>query len=456
MAEALDREEMPLAPALLDQALKDMPLGVLIAEAPSGRLIFANEQVRQIWRHATVPAVAMDGYGEYKGFHADGRPYEPGEWPLARAILLGETIVDREIVFERGDGTRGVMSVSAAPIRDDEGQIIAGIVAFTDISRRKLAEQSASRLAAIVEWSDDAIIAKDLNGIIAAWNEGAERLFGYMAEEVIGKPVTILIPPDRHNEERVILDRIRRGERVDHYETVRRRKDGGVIEISLTVSPIKDAEGRIIGASKIGRDITERKRSEEKIKLLAREVNHRANNLLTLVNAMMRQTRADTVPAFVAAMQGRIAALARVQTRLARDQWEPTDLGCLIGEELEPFAESARARLRATGPLVPLGEAAAQALAIVVHELATNALKYGALSLPAGRVEVEWTQGSEGDLVLSWKETGGPPLSPPRHKGFGTTVISLLGHQLGADVQIEWRPEGFACRLTLPKDKLRR
>ena len=120
MAVALDINARPLAPTLLDQALKDMPLGVLIAEAPSGRLIYANEQVRLIWRHATVPAVAMDGYGEYKGFHADGRPYEPGEWPLACAILLGETIIDREIVFERGDGTRGVMSASAAPIVRDE------------------------------------------------------------------------------------------------------------------------------------------------------------------------------------------------------------------------------------------------------------------------------------------------------------------------------------------------
>ena len=122
----------------------------------------------------------------------------------------------------------------------------------------------AQRLAAIVELSDDAIISKDLNGVIQTWNRGAERVFGYTAEEAVGKPVTILIPPDRMDEEPGILARIRRGERIDHYETVRRRKDGSLIDISLTVSPIRDGDGRIAGASKIARDITERKKAEKR------------------------------------------------------------------------------------------------------------------------------------------------------------------------------------------------
>ena len=131
----------------------------------------------------------------------------------------------------------------------------------------KTASQAISQqLASIVESSDDAIVSKDLNGIITSWNQSAERLFGYVTEEVIGKPVTILIPQDRHDEEPVILERIRRGERVDHYETVRRRKDGSLFDVSLTVSPVRDTEGRIVGASKIARDITLRKRAEEQIR----------------------------------------------------------------------------------------------------------------------------------------------------------------------------------------------
>jgi PAS domain S-box-containing protein len=126
-----------------------------------------------------------------------------------------------------------------------------------------LGQSHAQRLAAIVETSDDAIISKDLNGIIATWNHGAEKLFGYETEEVVGKSITILIPPERLDEEKNILARIRRGERVDQYETVRQRKDGRRIDISLTVSPIKDAAGAVVGASKIARDITERKRAEQ-------------------------------------------------------------------------------------------------------------------------------------------------------------------------------------------------
>ena len=127
-------------------------------------------------------------------------------------------------------------------------------------------------LASIVDSSDDAIISKNLDGIITSWNKGAERLFGYTAEEAVGKPVTILIPPDQQNEEGMFLERIRRGERIEHYETVRKRKDGGSIVISLTVSPVKNVEGRIVGASKIARDITERKLAEARERALMAEL----------------------------------------------------------------------------------------------------------------------------------------------------------------------------------------
>jgi PAS domain S-box-containing protein len=144
-----------------------------------------------------------------------------------------------------------------------------------------------SELPPSFEFSDDAIITKDLNGIITSWNPAAERIFGYSPEEAIGKSVTLLIPPERHDEEPMILDRIRRGERVDHYETVRCRKDGSYIDISLTVSPIKNADGTVIGASKIARDISERKRSDAQIAALAGEAEHRAKNVLAVVQAIV-------------------------------------------------------------------------------------------------------------------------------------------------------------------------
>jgi PAS domain S-box-containing protein len=149
-------------------------------------------------------------------------------------------------------------------------------------------------LASIVDSSDHVIISKNLDGLIISWNKGAERVFGYTADEAIGQPITIVIPEDRHDEERQILTRIRRGERIDNYETVRRRKHGSLVAVSLTVSPVKDAEGKIVGASKIARDITEEKRSQEQIATLAREAEHRSKNLLATVQATVHLSQSET------------------------------------------------------------------------------------------------------------------------------------------------------------------
>jgi PAS domain S-box-containing protein len=154
-------------------------------------------------------------------------------------------------------------------------QVIALETDKLAVGQRLSGERAAQHYAAIVESSTDAILSKDLNGVITSWNRGAQLLFGYTAEEAVGQPVTLLIPADRYEEEPFILGRIRRGESVDHYETIRRTKDGRLLDISLTVSPIKDERGEIVGASKIARDISETKRAQERQKLLLREMDHR-------------------------------------------------------------------------------------------------------------------------------------------------------------------------------------
>ena len=148
-------------------------------------------------------------------------------------------------------------------------------------------DRAAQHYAAIVESSDDAILSKDLDGVITSWNGGAQRLFGYTAEEAVGRSVTIIIPADRHDEEPMILERVRRGERIEHYETVRQRKDGSLVDISLTVSPIKNEKGEIVGASKIARDITELKRARERQELLLREMDHRVKNLFAVAISVL-------------------------------------------------------------------------------------------------------------------------------------------------------------------------
>ncbi len=291
---------------------------------------------------------------------------------------------------------------------------------------------------------------KNLEGINESWNAGAERIFGYTASEAIGQSVEILIPPARLNEEAEIINRIRRGERIEHYETVRRRKDGGLIDISLTVSPIMATEGRIIGASKIARDITERKRSEAHISVLAREAEHRGKNVLATVQAIVNLTEAETVADFKNAVEGRLQALANVHTLFVESRWSGAELHDLITKELVPYLKGDGTRVAIEGPALKLETSTAQTIAVVFHELATNAVKYGALSVRKGRIGVSWTRPQIGRLVVRWTETGGPAVTPPTRNGFGTRVMTNMIHQAKGEIGFDWQPAGLACEIALP------
>ena len=330
-------------------------------------------------------------------------------------------------------------------------RLMSNLATFASAAYQALAARNATqRIASIVETSDDAIISKDLNGVITSWNKGAERIFGYTAEEVIGKPVTILIPTTRHNEEPEILARIRSGDRIDHYETVRQRKDGSLVDISLTVSPMKNAEGIIVGASKIARDISERKRSDAQIAILAREAEHRAKNVLATVQATVYLSQADTPEGLKQAIAGRIQALADVHNLFVQSRWTGADLRNLVRQEIAPYCRDGDARVRIDGAELLLEPNVAQTVAVTLHELATNAAKYGALSVPVGRVDVAWSRAGDGKLVLRWSETGGPPVAPPTRRGFGTRVMENMIQQLNGDMRFDWRREGLLCEIAVP------
>ena len=172
------------------------------------------------------------------------------------------------------DATTKYIHTVGHPVLNASGDLVQFVGSSTDITERKRAEQATRLLAAIVESSHDAIVSKSLNGVITSWNKGAERLFGYAAEEAIGQNITLIIPPERRDEERTILEQLRRGERVDHFETVRMRKDGSLLDVSLTISPMKDASGRVVGASKLARDITERNRAQEALRQAQTDLAH--------------------------------------------------------------------------------------------------------------------------------------------------------------------------------------
>ena len=256
-----------------------------------------------------------------------------------------------------------------------------------DLIEREKSEQSLRHLGPILQSTDDAVIGLDLNERITAWNGSAEKVLGYSAAEAIGRPVTILIPPERHEAEREYLQRVRVGEHVDHYETVRRRKDGTLVDVELTVSPVLDAAGRQVGASKIARDISERKRAQERQELLAREIQHRTKNLFAVVQAVVGRSFAgkQTVKDAEATVVSRLASLAQTHVMLMDKQWEGLDLAEVISTEMSPYA----GRVKIEGPQLTLNPKAAQNFSLAVHELATNAAKYGALSNATGWVHIQ-------------------------------------------------------------------
>jgi PAS domain S-box-containing protein len=197
----------------------------------------------------------------------DERTRRPVEDPALRALREGTAVaLANHTVLVARDGSERPIDDSAAPMKDEGGATLGTVLVFRDVTERRRAEEARARLAAIVESSEDAIVGKTLDGIIRSWNAGAQRIFGYTPEEAVGRSITLIIPPERQDEERAILERLRRGERVEHFETVRVAKDGRRLDISLTISPVRDDEGRIIGASKIARDITGRKRAEAAVR----------------------------------------------------------------------------------------------------------------------------------------------------------------------------------------------
>jgi len=402
---ALARDPASMSETFFRDLVDALPAAIYTTDV-AGRITYFNQAAATLWGFRP-PLGESKWCGSWKLYWPDGRALPHDQCPMAMALKEKRPIRGYEAVAERPDGVRVPFIPFPTPLYNSSGVMIGAVNMLIDITDRKRSEQDAQRLAALVDSSGDAIISKDLNGIITSWNTAAERIFGYMAEEAIGKSIMILIPPEYQEEEARIIERVRRGQRVEHYETIRQRKHGGLIDISLTVSPIKNAEGKIVGASKIARDISERKRIEAQMLHLAREAEHRTKNILATVQAAVRLSHSETVEDFKNAVFGRIDALAKVHALFVHSRWSGAELRSLIAQELSPYCQAEDARCRIDGPSIMLEPNAAQAIAISLHELATNAAKYGALSVPDGTLQVTWSRAPDRRLVVQWMEAGG-------------------------------------------------
>jgi PAS domain S-box-containing protein len=340
-----------------------------------------------------------------------------------------------EIVIERPDGNRCAALAYANPIFDDEGELVGAVNVLVDITDRRRADLARARLSAIVDSSDDAIIGKDLNGFIQSWNKAAERLFGYTAEQAVGRHISFLIPGERADEEDQILARLRAGEQVYHFDIVRVRSDGQAIHVALTISPVRDESGRIIGASKIARDITDRKLAEErtyqlltqlkeadqrKDEFLATLAHELRNPLAPLRNALEILKRGEgdgtlleqvqsTLERQLGQMERLVDDLLDV-SRIARGKLElrkqRVELASVIHQSVEvchPLAERARHELNVSLPQEAIYlQADPGRMAQVFANLLANACKY---TEPGGRIWLTVVR-QGGDVVVNVKDTG--------------------------------------------------
>jgi PAS domain S-box-containing protein len=432
------------------EILEALPVAVYITDA-EGRITFYNQAAADLWGHR--PKLGTDFWcGSWRLYWPDGAPMAHHECPMATAIKEGRPIRDIEAVLERPDGARVPFRPYPTPLKDESGRVIGAINLLIDATDLKQAEIESARLAAIVVSSDDAIVGKTLDGCVTSWNAGATRIFGYEPKEMIGQSIIKIIPPELRQEEDEILAKLKRGEHIAHYETVRLAKDGRRLNISLSVSPVLDKTGRIIGASKIARDVTEKKRVEAIQRVLIEELNHRVKNTLAMTQAIASQSlrHAKSASDFVESFTGRVQALAKAHSLLTDRKLEGAELTELVREQVTLGV--ADERVICSGPMVILGAQPAIHLALVLHELATNARKYGGLSVPQGRLSVKWEVHSSGSrtLLLDWTESGGPQVSAPLTAGFGTTLIERTLQTHGGEATVRYGVTGVTCKLRLP------
>jgi PAS domain S-box-containing protein len=302
-----------------------------------------------------------------------------------------------------------------------------------------------------------AVYVCDRDGLVLRYNRRAAELWGrspklgdpnerFCGSYRMFRPDGSLLP----HHQCPMADVLRTGVSVREQEVHIERPDGLRGIALVDIEAIKDSGGNVVGAVNCFQDITERKRSEAQIVNLAREAEHRTKNIMATVLATVRLSHSDTSDGLKQLIEGRIDALAKVHTLFVESRWAGAELHCLATQELLAYSGEKEARVRIEGPAVMLEPSTAQTVAISLHELATNAAKYGSLSAASGRVEILWSLPADGTLSLRWIELGGPAATPPTHRGFGTRIMENMIDQLKGEVRFDWLDQGLTCEIALP------
>lgn len=420
---------------LLLQLLQNLPVGAYACDR-EGQIVFCNEPAVQLWGRTPRLNDPAERYtGSFHLLSVDGQPISREECWAARALRDGRSCNRVQVVFERPDGTRTAAWAHTNVLRDLHGDVVGSVNILVDMTAWNSAQDADHLLASIVESSEDAIVSKDLTGRILSWNAGAERIFGYTAAEAIGAPITMIIPPELHGEEVEILRRLRRGERIQHFETTRMDKQGRRKSISLSVSPVRGSDGRIVAAAKVARDITIQKQAEaenarlyaeltqkdrRKDEFLAMLAHELRNPLAPLMNSVHIMRLSDDltpgVERLCQIMETQIGHLVRLVddllevSRIAGGKIdlkrEPVELAGIVRTAVEtsrPYLESARHQLAMQLPTEPIMlDADPVRLSQVVSNLLNNAAKY---TDPGGQIWLSVAL-EEAQVVLTVRDNG--------------------------------------------------
>jgi PAS domain S-box-containing protein len=406
-----------------------------------GRITLFNEAAVELWGRR--PEVGKELWcGSFRIFRPDGAPLPHDRCPMAVALREGRSVRGEEIIVERPDGLRRHILPHPEPLRDASGAVVGAVNLLVDVTDRARAGVERNLLAAIVESSQDAIVSKTLDGIITSWNHGAEHILGYTAREAVGRHISLIIPPEQAEDVALILGRVRRGERVDHYETKRRTKDGRILDVSLTVSPVRDASGTIVGASKVARDITEQKRADEALKRSEeqlREMNRRKDEFLAMLAHELRNPLSAISSAVQVARRSSLDESLAWSTEVIERQ---SRLLARLIDDLLDVSRLTRGKIRLRKEVVDVGPVLNSAVDTVrplieerKHEL-TVSFRPGALRVQADPVRLEQVVVNLLTNAAKYTEAGGR--------------IWLSAGQDGDEVVIRVRDTGIG----IPPEKL--
>jgi len=370
-----------------------------------------------------------------------------------QTVLQELSVIERE-VWIADTGTTFIMRIR--PYHTVGGVADGVVITFVDITALRRTEEALKEHPAIVEFAQDALVSISRDGTVRSWNPGAERLFGYPAQYAVRRQIGFLIASDATRQPAALLAAALRGDVTGSVEILHKRPNGVEVPVEMTAMPIRDANAAIVAIAMTARDISERKRAEAHSTLLLNELSHRVKNVLASVQSLAMETLrvAPTLEAFKEVFMARLRALSRTHDLLVDREWRDAGLRDVLEAELAPYQSPGKTNWTATGENLRLTPKMALAIGMAFHELATNAVKFGALSVPSGHIVIAWSeqQGDDGHrLHLTWVERGGPTVTEPAQKGFGSRMIAEgLAYELDGDVQVDYHPEGVRCIINVP------